>query len=274
MTDFGHMHIDNVKGSDINQNDMGHDGDTTSGNSSYGDSDDINQGDWFMHSNYLKTDGFTGPNGTGDDFVAGGRGMFGDYAIHMPKFVDTTTMDNLGRFHGLKETMPTGCHGVNIVGNHSSNLSCYHSATQYGNNDTDNNDYWSTPGGTGIYSHQNYAGGDGINRHGDNGWQRSLNGYTTGDFGAGAICNVGDTCNVSNTFSGTGYGECRRRRECGGNRAGQAPFPLPHLYVPFHRVREHEGPSEVCPCPDSTVCTRMPDQPNRHAQQHRQRCLQ
>jgi hypothetical protein len=204
--DFGHMHIDNVKGSDINQNDMGHDGDTWSGNSSYGDSDDINQGDWFMHSNYLKTDGFTGPNGTGDDFVAGGRGMFGDYAIHMPKFVDTTTMDNLGRFHGLKETMPTGCHGVNIVGNHSSNLSCYHSATQYGNNDTDNNDYWSTPGGTGIYSHQNYAGGDGINRHGDNGWQRSLNGYTTGDFGAGAICNVGDTCTVSNTFTGTGYG--------------------------------------------------------------------
>ena len=60
MTDFGHMHIDNVKGSDINQNDMGHDGDTWSGNSSYGDSDDINQGDWFMHSNYLKTDGFTG----------------------------------------------------------------------------------------------------------------------------------------------------------------------------------------------------------------------
>lgn len=30
-----------------------------------------------MHSNYLKTDGFDGPNGTGDDFVAGGRGMFG-----------------------------------------------------------------------------------------------------------------------------------------------------------------------------------------------------
>ena len=26
-----------------------------------------------MHSNYLKTDGFDGPNGTGDDFVAGGR---------------------------------------------------------------------------------------------------------------------------------------------------------------------------------------------------------
>lgn len=274
MTDFGHMHIDNVKGSDINQNDMGHDGDTWSGNSSYGDSDDINQGDWFMHSNYLKTDGFTGPNGTGDDFVAGGRGMFGDYAIHMPKFVDTTTMDNLGRFHGLKETMPTGCHGVNIVGNHSSNLSCYHSATQYGNNDTDNNDYWSTPGGTGIYSHQNYAGGDGINRHGDNGWQRSLNGYTTGDFGAGAICNVGDTCTVSNTFTGTGKGECRRRRKCGSSRAGQAPFPLRHLYVPLYRVREHQGPSEVCPCPDSTGCTRMPDQPNRHAQQHRQRCLQ
>ena len=41
---------------------MGHDNDgvATSGNSTYGDSDDINQGDWFMHSNYLKTDGFTG----------------------------------------------------------------------------------------------------------------------------------------------------------------------------------------------------------------------
>jgi hypothetical protein len=31
------------------------------------------QGNWFMHSHYLMTDGFTGPTGTGDDFVAGGR---------------------------------------------------------------------------------------------------------------------------------------------------------------------------------------------------------
>ena len=51
---------DNVVGSDINQNDMGHDTDATSGNASFGDADDINQGDWYMHSNYLKTDGFTG----------------------------------------------------------------------------------------------------------------------------------------------------------------------------------------------------------------------
>ena len=52
---------DNVVGSDINQDDMGHDThDATSGNASYGDADDINQGDWYMHSNYLKTDGFTG----------------------------------------------------------------------------------------------------------------------------------------------------------------------------------------------------------------------
>jgi hypothetical protein len=36
--------------------------------------------------------------------------------------------------------------------------------------------------------------------------QRSLNGYIHGDFGAGAICNVGDTCSVSNTFTGTGTG--------------------------------------------------------------------
>jgi len=52
----------------------------------------------------------------------------------------------------------------------------------------------------------NYAKDTGINRHGDNGWQRSLNGYIHGDFGAGAICNVGDTCNVSNTFTGSGKG--------------------------------------------------------------------
>jgi len=38
-------HIDNVAGSDINQSDMGHDNDstTTSGNTSFGDSDDIQQ---------------------------------------------------------------------------------------------------------------------------------------------------------------------------------------------------------------------------------------
>ena len=68
--DFGHNHIDNVKGSDINQNDMGHQlddhngvgsgydangnarqacgsqfctGHAVSGNTSFGDSDDINQ---------------------------------------------------------------------------------------------------------------------------------------------------------------------------------------------------------------------------------------
>ena len=36
-------HIDNVVGSDINQSDMGHDGDTVSGNTAFGDSDDIQQ---------------------------------------------------------------------------------------------------------------------------------------------------------------------------------------------------------------------------------------
>ena len=36
-------HIDNVKGSDINQEDMGHDNDTVSGSSKFGDSDDIQQ---------------------------------------------------------------------------------------------------------------------------------------------------------------------------------------------------------------------------------------
>jgi hypothetical protein len=37
--------------------------------------------------------------------------------------------------------MKTGCHGSLAT----KDLSCYHSATQYGNNDTDNNFYWSTP---------------------------------------------------------------------------------------------------------------------------------
>mmetsp|Transcript_12206 Transcript_12206/g.17683 ORF Transcript_12206/g.17683 Transcript_12206/m.17683 type:complete len:340 (+) Transcript_12206:57-1076(+) len=206
--DFGHTHTDNVKGSDINQNDMGHDNDgvATSGTSTYGDADDINQGDWYMHSNYLKTDGFDGPNGTGDDFVAGGRGMFGDYAVHA-LWHDTTNMDNI-RYPSLggTESMPTGCHGS--LSAH--NLSCYHSATQYTNNDTDNSYYWSTPGGTHMYEHQNYtAGQDAMNRSGDNGWQRAGNGYTHGDFGAGSVagnCNVGDTCTVSNTFTGSGYG--------------------------------------------------------------------
>ena len=36
-------HIDNVKGSDINQSDMGHDNDTSSGTTKFGDSDDIQQ---------------------------------------------------------------------------------------------------------------------------------------------------------------------------------------------------------------------------------------
>jgi len=203
--DFGHMHTDNVVGSDINQNDMGHDThDATSGNASYGDADDINQGDWYMHSNYLKTDGFTGPYGTGDDFVAGGRGMFGDYAIHAPHWLDTTNMDNI-RMGGGTETMPSGCHGSLANGN----LSCYHSATQFTNNDTDNTHYWSSPGGTKIYAHQNYSNNDAPNHSGDNGWQRAGNGYTGGDFGAGSVagnCNVGDTCTVSNTFTGSGYG--------------------------------------------------------------------
>ena len=39
------------------------------------------------------------------------------------------------------QNMPTGCHG-SLAGH---NLSCYHSATEYGNNDTDNSHYWSTP---------------------------------------------------------------------------------------------------------------------------------
>ena len=206
--DFGHNHIDNVKGSDINQNDMGHDNDGTthSGNTAFGDSDDIQQGDWFMHSNYLKTDGFLGPNGTGDDFVAGGRGMFGDYAVHA-LWTDTTTM-NTDKF------IPNVCHG-SIAHN---NLNCTHVPTAYGNNDTDNNSYWSTDGGATKSIHQNYADqtmhwtgsyGTGPNRKGDNGWQRAGNGYIQGDFGAGSFagnCSVGDTCNVSNTFTKSGLG--------------------------------------------------------------------
>jgi len=158
-----------------------------------------------MHSNYLKTDQFTGPYGTGDDFVAGGRGMFGDYAVHA-LWSDTTNMDNL-KYGGAIEHMPTGCHGSLA----NKDLSCYHSATQYTNNDTDNSFYWSTPGGSQIYSHQNYASIANMapNHNGDNGWQRAGNGYTGGDFGAGSVignCNVGDTCTVSNTFTGTGWG--------------------------------------------------------------------
>jgi len=200
--DFGHTHIDNVTGSDINQSDMGHDtdGTTTSGNTAFGDSDDINQGDWFMHSNYLKTDGFDGPNGTGDDFVAGGRGMFGDYAIHA-LWTDTTTMNT-------DKAIPNVCHGS--LQHYS--FTCTHVPTAYGNNDSDAQAYW-----TATPIHQNFnssevvwkgSQGSGPNRKGDNGWQRAGNGYTHGDFGAGSggICNVGDTCTVSNTFTKSGYG--------------------------------------------------------------------
>ena len=175
--DFGHTHIDNVVGSDINQSDMGHDNDAVSGNTAFGDSDDINQGDWFMHSNYLKTDGFDGPNGTGDDFVAGGRGMFGDYAVHA-LWTDTTTMNT-------DKVIPYTCHGDL----HQYTLNCTHVPTAYGNNDSDNQSYW-----TATPIHQNYDStavvwkgslGGGPNRKGDNGWQRAGNGYTHGDFGAG-----------------------------------------------------------------------------------------
>jgi hypothetical protein len=200
--DFGHTHIDNVVGSDINQSDMGHDNDgtTTSGNTAFGDSDDIQQGDWFMHSNYLKTDGFDGPNGTGDDFVAGGRGMFGDYAVHA-LWTDTTTMNT-------DKAIPYTCHGS--LSHYT--LNCTHVPTAYGNNDSDNNSYW-----TATPIHQNYnssvevwsgSRGSGPNRKGDNGWQRAANGYIHGDFGAGSggLCNVGDTCSVSNTFTNSGIG--------------------------------------------------------------------
>jgi hypothetical protein len=201
--DFGHTHIDNVQGSDINQSDMGHDNDgtTTSGNTAFGDSDDIQQGDWFMHSNYLKTDGFDGPNGTGDDFVAGGRGMFGDYAVHA-LWTDTTTMNT-------DKAIPYTCHG-NLD---KYTFNCTHVPTAYGNNDSDNQAYW-----TATPIHQNYNStevvwkgsiGSGPNRKGDNGWQRAGNGYIRGDFGAGSVagnCSVGDTCTVSNTFTNSGYG--------------------------------------------------------------------
>jgi len=216
--DFGHVHIDNVKGSDINQEDMGHDNDTVSGSSKFGDSDDIQQGDWFMHSNYLKTDGFDGPNGTGDDFVAGGRGMFGDYAVHA-LWTDTTTMNT-------DKAIPYTCHGD--LSKYT--LNCTHVPTAYGNNDSDNNEYWGFQG-----VHQNYQPtavvwkgsiGGGPSRKGDNGWQRAGNGYTHGDFGAGiqSSCGVGapevDTCTVSNTFTGTGFGTVRPGAAVVGSNKG------------------------------------------------------
>jgi len=195
---------------------MGHDNDgtTTSGNTAFGDSDDINQGDWFMHSNYLKTDGFDGPNGTGDDFVAGGRGMFGDYAIHA-LWTDTTTMNT-------DKPIPYECHGS--LQHYS--LSCTHVPTSYGNNDSDNNQYW-----TAAPIHQNHnssdavwkgSHGSGPNRKGDNGWQRAGNGYTHGDFGAGSggTCNVGDTCSISNTFTKSGYGTVAPGAKVVGNNGG------------------------------------------------------
>lgn len=46
-------------------------------------------------------------------------------------------------------------------------------------------------GGSYAAGGTNYAKDTGVNRHGDNGWQRSVNGYIHGDFGAGAVCNVG-----------------------------------------------------------------------------------
>jgi hypothetical protein len=179
-----------------------------------------------MHSNYLKTDGFDGPNGTGDDFVAGGRvsttspsnplphppplalaclpnmpllnfwssynvcgqlsararlasasliitdpwpdtptkqGMFGDYAVHA-LWTDTTTMNT-------DKPIPYTCHGS--LSNYT--LNCTHVPTAYGNNDSDNNEYWNFQG-----VHQNYqptdvvwkgSFGGGPSRKGDNGWQ-------------------------------------------------------------------------------------------------------
>jgi hypothetical protein len=131
--DFGHNHIDNVTGSDVN----GSDG-------IFGNGDDVNQGDWFEHSSYLKADQFAG-----DDFIAGGRGAFGDYAVHA-LWTDTTTMN--------------GDKPITGVSVHGSVVTPKHIATAYANNDTDNNKYWSNnappPGG-----------------HGDNGWQRGQNGY-------------------------------------------------------------------------------------------------
>ncbi|EKX40753.1 hypothetical protein GUITHDRAFT_142615 [Guillardia theta CCMP2712] len=62
--DFGHNHIDNVTGSDVN----GSDG-------IFGNGDDINQGNWFEHSQYLRTDQIPS-----DDFVVGGRHINSSYA--------------------------------------------------------------------------------------------------------------------------------------------------------------------------------------------------
>jgi len=127
-----------VTGSDVN-----------GGNGQFGDADDINQGNWFEHSSYLKTDGFSG-----DDFVAGGHGMFGDYAVHA-LWNDTTTMNTDKAISG---------NSVHTESNGTVRTTPWHIPTTYANNDTDNQAYWGNnapaPGG-----------------HGDNGWVRGKDGY-------------------------------------------------------------------------------------------------
>lgn len=87
----------------------------------------------------------------------------GDYAVHA-LWTDTTTMNT-------DKAIPYTCHGS--LSHYT--LNCTHVPTTYGNNDTDNQAYW-----TAAPIHQNYEGtasiwkgsiGGGPNRKGDNGWQ-------------------------------------------------------------------------------------------------------
>jgi hypothetical protein len=91
------------------------------------------------------------------------QGMFGDYAVHA-LWTDTTTMNT-------DKAIPYTCHGD--LSKYT--LNCTHVPTAYGNNDSDNNEYWGFQG-----VHQNYQPtavvwkgsiGGGPSRKGDNGWQ-------------------------------------------------------------------------------------------------------
>jgi hypothetical protein len=91
------------------------------------------------------------------------QGMFGDYAVHA-LWTDTTTMNT-------DKAIPYTCHGD--LSKYT--LNCTHVPTAYGNNDSDNNEYWGFQG-----VHQNYQPtavvwkgsiGGGPFRKGDNGWQ-------------------------------------------------------------------------------------------------------
>jgi hypothetical protein len=107
------------------------------------------QGSWLHHSDWLQDN----QSYVDDDMVPGGTGMFGHFAIHMPNWHDTTSMDDL---RGADITDHSVAGSIELIPGNTcpSHKTCtghtVHTNSEYLNNDTDNNSYWGVNGHNGA----------------------------------------------------------------------------------------------------------------------------